>query len=80
MSLELATLIILVTLFVATNVFWSMLTLKLVNKIMSRSYYEYVQAQELKTQKPVSVSQPEQYIDPGDERQAQDMNSLVGIV
>jgi hypothetical protein len=81
MSLDLISLIIVSTLFVATNAFWAMLTLKLVNKLMSRSYFEYVQAEALSKPQPVSAHvENSESIDPTDLRQAQDMNSLIGVV
>ncbi len=66
---------------VASNLFWAMLTLKLVNKLMSRSYYEYVQAQKLKRSGDVGFrDNTADVIDPVDEKQAQEINSLLGIV
>lgn len=74
--------LVLSLLLVATNLFWAMLTLKLTNKLMSRSYYEYVQAENLK--KPPKSNRKkelaEEEFDPIDVKQAQDMNSLMNII
>ncbi len=58
-----------------------MLTLKILNRFMSRSYFEYVQAEELKKPQPTMVQVDDTMsIDPTDQRQAQDMNSLIGVI
>lgn len=66
------------SLLIASNVFWANLLLKLTNRIMSRNYAELRQAEA----KPTLVkpnSQDEDY-DPVAERQAKELNSMLGIV
>lgn len=67
----------------ATNVFWAYHCMQLTNRLMSRNYFEYTQGKNnLKMRRPQTRQQPnedELVIDPEDERQAKDMNSLLGI-
>lgn len=63
---------------IASNCYWAYLHYILTNKLMSRNFYEYQQAQALLSPE-VTYTHPVEHIDPVDERQARDMNSLVGI-
>lgn len=47
MSESLLLIIILIALFVATNAFWAFLTHKLLNKVMSRTFWEYQQGKQI---------------------------------
>lgn len=63
---------------VASNVYWAVTVQKLINKLMSRNYYEYLQAEALKTPS-VATPPPAPEVDIEDERQARDMNAILGI-
>ena len=66
-----------VALLIGSNIFWAMVCLKLTNRLMSRSYTEFSQA----TIKPrVTKPEPLDMSDPVAERNAKDMNALIGIV
>lgn len=68
---------ILVALMVGQNVFWANVCLKLTNRIMSRNYLEVAQAD----RKPVPFKPiVEDDSDPTAERQAKELNSIMGIV
>lgn len=80
MSFELVALALLSVLLLATNVFWAKIVFELNNRLMSRSFYEFSQAQALQTPKASSPpSSDGMHIDPVDERQAREINSLMGV-
>lgn len=82
MSVELIVLGLLTVLLIAQNIFWAKVCFNLTNRLMSRSYYEFEQAQALtrpKAQHPHSSNVTEMF-DPEDERQAQGANSLLGLI
>lgn len=68
---------ILIVLMIAQNIFWAKICLKLTNRIMSRNYAELRQAE----QTPVS-SRPlqEEEVDLFAEKQARELNSMLGMV
>lgn len=68
---------ILVFLMLAQNVFWAKVCLNLTNRLMSRSYAELKQAELKPISRPAQV--PEEFNDPVAERQAQELNSLLGM-
>lgn len=81
MSTEISVIILLAALLIVTQVFWANICLKLSNRLMSRNYYEVVQAEKLgKTPTVLKPLESEMKIDPEDERQASELNSLFGIV
>jgi hypothetical protein len=65
---------------VASNVFWARLVKELTAKVMSRSHYEFVQAEKLKEPRPAVRMSEDDQIHPDDERQAQVLNSFFGVV
>jgi hypothetical protein len=65
---------------VASNVFWARMVKELTAKIMSRSHYEFVQAEKLKVPRPAARASEDDSIHPDDERQAQQLNSIFGVV
>lgn len=70
---------ILVVVMLAQNVFWAKVVLNLTNRLMSRNYAELRQAEA----KPTLVqTRPleDEGTDPVSERQAKDLNSLMGMV
>jgi hypothetical protein len=68
---------ILVVLMVGQNIFWANVCLKLTNRLMSRNYGELIQAKN----KPTKLqSAPEDMSDPVAERNARDMNSMIGAM
>lgn len=68
---------VIVALLVGSNVFWALLCLKLTNRLMSRNYMEY--AAVLNPPKSPK-STPQDMSDPVAERNARDMNAMIGIV
>ncbi len=69
---------ILTTLLIAQNFFWARLCLNLTNRIMSRNYAEVKQAEAKPTiLKPL---QDEDASDPFAERQAIELNTMLGMV
>ena len=70
-------LITLVALLVASNIYWASVCLKLTNRLMSRNYGELIQA----TNKPVRLKpMPEDTSDPLAESHAAQANSLLGTL
>lgn len=80
MSFEYFALGVLTVVLIASQVFWMKLVINLANRIMSRNYFEVVQAENLKTKRPELNLEPDFKIDPADERQAAELNSLLNIV
>lgn len=70
---------ILVALIVAQNVFWANTCLQLTNRIMSRNYLEVAQA-DRKPEALKPLQSVEDDSDPFAERQAKELNSIMGIV
>lgn len=68
---------ILTVLIIALNVFWANVVLKLANRVMSRDYKEFREAE--KRPAPV-IRLPLEDHDPDAERQSKDLNSLMGLV
>lgn len=69
---------ILTVILVAQNVFWAKVVLNLTNRLMSRNYAELRQADAKPTiLKPLS---DEESYDPIAERQAKELNSILGMV
>ena len=81
MNVEYFALGLLSVLLIGSNVFWAKLVMQLNNRIMSRSYFEFVQTEKLKEQKPPKPEskQDDYMIDPEDERQAKELNALFNI-
>ncbi len=67
----------LVILIIAQNVFWAKVCLNLTNRIMSRNFSEFMQAQNKPT---ILKALPEDDHDPIAERQAQELNTMMGMV
>lgn len=68
---------ILTVLLIAQNIFWARVVLMLTNRLMSRNYAELKQA-ENKPAAPTLVQDDGR--DPEAERQAQELNSMFGMV
>lgn len=68
---------ILTVLLIAQNIFWARVVLMLTNRLMSRNYAELKQA-ENKPAAPALVQDDGR--DPEAERQAQELNSMFGMV
>lgn len=64
---------------IAQNALWANICLKLTNRIMSRNYLEVAQG-EKKPQKPLRQIVEEDDSDPVAERQAKELNSIMGVV
>lgn len=63
-----------------TNIFWVFVTMKLLNRLMSRNYTEFVAAEKLSKPKkpqlsPLHIPGP----DPYHEQKAKDLNQLMGM-
>lgn len=79
MTVELMAAGLLIVLLLGSNLFWAVMCNRLINKLMSRSYAEYEQAQALRT--PRAPEHPSvEPIDHDAERQAQEINSILGVV
>jgi len=64
----------------ASNVFWAWVTYNLLNRLMSRTYFEYAQGKREETKKPQPPqSLQEVMIDPEDQRQANEINAIFNI-
>lgn len=72
----------LLVLLLASNIFWAKICYDLVNKLMSGSYYNYEAAKALKRPRVLKtqVDDDPMVIDPVDLKQAQEMNSLIGVM
>lgn len=80
MSIELFVIGILVSLLIGQQVYWAKLTLSLTNRLMSRNYFELIQAEMQRKPRKTKVSdEPETIFDPEDLRQAREANALMGI-
>ena len=79
MNGEYFTLGLLAVVLLATNIFWARYCLHLTNRIMSRNYFDVATA-ERKVTKPKVSDEPEMVFDPEDERQAENINSIFGMV
>lgn len=73
---------VLTVLLLGQHVFWSRTVLQLTNRLMSRNYYDFKQAEQVGKPRPASPSvDPDQLvIDPIDQRQADEMNSIIGVI
>jgi hypothetical protein len=72
---------VLSVLLVGSNAFWAKIFFSLSNRLMSRSYYDFVQTEKLKAPtKRAEKPTEEMVIDPIDEQQAQSLNSMFGMV
>jgi hypothetical protein len=81
MSIEHFTLGILTVLLIGQQVYWARVVLNLTNKLMSRNYSEYVQAEKFKNEPRLRMeNKPDDYaIDPEDERKANELNALFAL-
>lgn len=69
---------VLMALTIASNIFWAKICSDLTNKILAGSFREYETVRALSLPKvPNPPSDPQ--VDFADEKQAQEMNSLIGI-
>lgn len=71
---------VLVLLIFIQNIYWMKICYDLNNKLMSRNYYEYNQVQALKFPKSDQHQMVQEEPDYDAERQARDINSLMGVV
>jgi hypothetical protein len=74
---------VLLAVLVIQQIYWSWIMTGLVNKLMSRDYQNYVENKKFLNQKPTLQkvsSSDDSAIDPDSERQAQELNSIIGIV
>jgi hypothetical protein len=70
---------ILVILLIAQQGFWMYHSSKLMNKIMSRNYNDFVQGERLRKPTNVSRPAPSAILDPIAERNARDANRLLAL-
>jgi hypothetical protein len=67
----------LVALLIASNIYWALVCLKLTNRLMSRNYTEFMQSSaKPRVIKPQAIDMS----DPVAERNAKDMNAMIGII
>lgn len=69
--------LVLVLFLIAQQVYWMIFTQKLLNKVMSKNYAEYVQVENTKTKEK---TKEEPFEDPYAERQAHDANTMMGMI
>jgi len=67
---------ILVVLLIGTQVFWSRLVLKMADRLMSRDFYDYVQAEKLKSRPNIAPKASDDALDPIAEDNARKANAL----
>jgi hypothetical protein len=81
MSVEHFALGLLSVLLLGSNVFWARAFMSMANRLMSRSYYDFVLTEKAKDQKAVRPESKEDdfLIDPEDERQAAKLNATFGL-
>ncbi len=72
--------VILGVLLLASNGLWAFLCIRLMDRLMSRNFAEYAQVKQSFKKKIEQKGPDELVIDPIDEMQAQEMNSMMGIV
>lgn len=81
MSFEYFIIGILVVLMIAQNVYWAKVNYNLINRLMSRNYFEYATA--AKQEKIIEPQTHQQFqdeaIDPESDRQAQELNTLFNM-
>ena len=72
---------LLTILLLASNVYWAQIARELNSRLMSRNHFEFVQTEKLRKENPKrgEVEEGEMRIDPQDERQAQELNTLMGM-
>ena len=70
----------LASLLLISNILWIAVIFRLLNRLMSRNYAEYVQAKQIGKPKPV----PEVKIDPvvelSEKRRAEELNKIMGMI
>jgi len=76
--LEIYVIVFLGSLLIIQNLYWMKVCFELNNRLMSRNYYDYNQAVALKSPS-VQTNQVEE-IDFDAERQARELNSIMGVV
>lgn len=82
MSIDYFSLGLISFLLLGSNVFWAKHCAKLTDKLMSRDFADYVQAEKYRTtvnKKTSDIVNDDDVIDPRDEAQAQQLNSMLGI-
>jgi len=80
MSVEFFLLGLLSILLIGSNVFWAKMVFRMSDRLMSRNYFEFTQVEKLKSARPKPETKTEDYmIDPEDERQARELNSMFNI-
>lgn len=72
--------LILSGLLIATNAMWAYLTIRLMDRLMSRNYVEYQQGKVIGKPMKTEPETTTMVEDPIDVHQAQEMNALIGIV
>lgn len=73
--------ICLTILLIASNTFWILCTQKLLNKLMSRNYNEYVTAERsLRAVPKVQVPTEDPSVKMMEEKRAMDLNQIMGMV
>lgn len=79
-SPELIVLILLSVLFFATNVFWLVTVNRLINKMMSRNYGDYVQADKFKRPRIVPNQAEDPALEMLDKKRANELNQIMGMI
>lgn len=64
--------------FVITQVFWAIVTIRLVNRVMSRDFSEFAQVERFRQARPKPKA--EEVTDGEDQKRAEEINRLMGIV
>lgn len=82
MNIEFFCLGLLSVLLVGSNVYWARLLKEMTARVMSKNHHEFVQAELLKAKPRArkAAREDEMAVHPDDERQAQELNVLMGMV
>lgn len=80
MNTESVVIIILGVVVIGLNVCWAWISMRLIDRLMSRNYQDFALSEKIKTNKPKASLTPNEAVgDPESERQAQELNSLFNI-
>lgn len=80
MTSEMIVLIMLCSLFLLTNLFWLVTVNKLINKIMSRSYGEFVQSENLKRPRVIHTQGEDPVQAVVENNRVQGLNQMMGMI
>lgn len=80
MTAEHLIILILGALFLITNLFWLIAVHRLLNKVMSRNYGDFIAAENLKKPKVLQVQEPDPMETLAESQTAKELNIMMGMV